>query len=452
MEHRSGDIIVDQGREQRLSATTRGTADASPLFQHALLCQLGLPRRNVKDRIFERRSGAASLLIEAGRWFTGLAWEPQPLPFGTRPRIVMINLCAEAVRTRSRTVNVEHSVRGFLRRLNIDAGGYSMRGFKRQMIALSCCHMQLGFRTNRGVGQVDSKPISRFEAWVTDEDRQRGLWPGEIELSEPFYESLIEHAVPLEPAALSHLQNSAMALDVYCWLAHRLCRVDQPGGIVLSWRVLKEQFGHEFADVREFRRSFLEAITKALSVYGDARVEVVHGGLRLLPSPAPVRCTSSVIARTHEKSGPTSRGTQELTAISANSTTALPISPDTVKTVEALCKGWTARDLWAQSPFANNTSHYKIDESFKKWAWNFYLAPSSANTEVEAGTGCASGIALKPETLVAAQALANGYSVDWLVQTFARWTQKEGRAPRNPDTAFLAWIKSFVGKKPRKRG
>lgn len=442
MEYRSGDIIVDAGRELRPDGASRGPGDATPLFQHALLCQLGLPRRHVKERIFERRSGAASLLLEAGRWYTGLTWEPQPLPYGTRPRIVMINLCAEAVRTRSRTVDVEHSVRGFLRRLNINCDGRSMSRFKKQMIALSCCHMQLGFRTQRGVGQVDSKPIARFEAWISEEECQRGLWPGELELSVPFYDSLIEHAVPLEPAALCHLQNSAMALDVYCWLAHRLCRVDRPAGIILSWSVLKEQFGQEFADVREFRRSFLEAIQKALVVYGDARLEVVRGGLKLLPSPAPVKKTAITVHRAQSKHI-TAPPTPDAKDASPEPVAAMTLSPDTIRIVEALCKGWTAQELWNLSPFARTTRHYRIDESFKKWSWNFYLSASPAKSDTPPNPAT-DRFTLKAESLDAAQALAKGYDVNWLVAKFDAWTQGEGRAPRKPDAAFLAWVRAFV--------
>jgi Plasmid encoded RepA protein/Phage integrase family len=208
-------------------------------YHHGLLCQLGLPRRKPKERVFERRSGDASLLLEAGRWWTGRSWEPQPLPFGTRPRLVMINVCSEAVRTRSATVNVGDSVRGFLRRIGVDGGGNSMAGFKRQMIALSCCHMVLGYSSMLGVGQVDTKPISRFEAWLCNEDRQHGLWPGELDLSPPFFASLMEHAVPLDPEALARLQNSAFAIDIYTWLANRLPRVRERAGVVVSWHALK---------------------------------------------------------------------------------------------------------------------------------------------------------------------------------------------------------------------
>lgn len=444
MEKHAGDIIVDAGREQRPRRQSRDPDGTDPLFQHALLCQLGLPRRHVKERVFERRSGAASLLLEAGRWYTGLNWEPQPLPYGTRPRIVLINLCAEAVRTKSRTVNVEHSMRAFLRRLNIDTSGYSMRGFKRQMIALSCCHMQLGFRTLRGVGQIDSKPISRFEAWVTDEDRQRGLWPGELELSADFYDSLVEHAVPLEAGALSHLQNSAMALDVYCWLAHRLCRVNQPAGIVLSWWVLKEQFGQEFADVREFRRSFLEAMQKAIAVYQDARLEVVRGGLKLLPSSAPIKKARAGLSPVHIPGRSRQHVAERTPSNGPDTVCELPLLPETIGIVETLCKGWTAQELWSRSPFVKSASRYNIDDLFKRWAWKFYLSSPPESTSASAVRMEVPPVRLRPETLTAARALACGQDIDWLVAKFTEWTKGEGRTPRKPDVAFLAWVPSFL--------
>ena len=161
---------------------------------------------------------------------------------------------------------------------------------------VGCCRLQLGYVTAGKVGQIDSKPVSRFEAWLSDEDGQRGLWPGELELSQPFFESLMSHAVPLDGEAIGKLQHSALALDVYSWLAHRLYRVESNAGQVLSWAALKGQFGQEFHETKEFRRTFLEALGKAHEVYRDARLEVVRGGLRLLPSPPPCRRERSVVA------------------------------------------------------------------------------------------------------------------------------------------------------------
>lgn len=266
-----------------------------PQFLHSVLCQLGLPRNPTNDRNFERTSGRVSLSLQAGRSFDGIKWNDQPLPSGTRPRLVLINLCSEAVRRRSADVDIGSSVRDFLRRLNIDTGGESMAQFRRQMMALSVCHMTLAVIGPKGPAQVDAKPIDAFQAWYTDEEGQQALWPGYLRLTDKFYNSLVEHAVPLEQEAIGRLQNSALALDIYSWLAHRLCRVRDPGGIDLSWHVLKEQFGQEYADAKNFKRKFLGALAKAKSVYADARIEQVMGGLRLLPSSPPVKRTMGTV-------------------------------------------------------------------------------------------------------------------------------------------------------------
>jgi hypothetical protein len=254
-----------------------------------VLCQLGLSRNPTPGKTFERRSGRAHLSLQAGRTFDGMKFVDQPLPSGTRPRLVLINLCSEAVRTRGRVVNIGGSVREFLRRLNIDPGGESMAQFRKQMLALSCCHMTLAMMTATGPAQVDAKPIDAFQAWHTNEEGQQTLWPGYIRLTEKFFESLMEHAVPLETKAIGRLQNSAFALDVYSWLAHRLCRVNDPVGVLVSWTALKEQFGQEYSATKDFRRRFLGALKSATSAYQDARIESVKGGLRLLPSPPPVK-------------------------------------------------------------------------------------------------------------------------------------------------------------------
>jgi len=102
---------------------------------------------------------------------------------------------------------------------------------------------------------------------------------------------LREFAVPMDPRALAALRHSALALDVYTWLAHRLHRVNSISGNRLSWENLREQFGQEYNDPKNFKKEMTKALRTVLSVYPDARVEDVAGGLLLLPSPAPIRKT-----------------------------------------------------------------------------------------------------------------------------------------------------------------
>jgi hypothetical protein len=69
--------------------------------------------------------------------------------------------------------------------------------------------------------------VEQFDAWLLNKDtKQRALWPGLLVLSEHFYNSLLEGAVPLDFRALHALKGSALALDTYIWLAHRLHRIE----------------------------------------------------------------------------------------------------------------------------------------------------------------------------------------------------------------------------------
>lgn len=265
-----------------------------PGYLHTVLAQCGMPRRKVDSDTYERTNGSASLLMKAGELWderTG-TWQPQPLPYGTRPRLALIHISAEAVRTRSPVVEVGYSVREYLKLLRVAINGPEHASFQRQMRALAACEMRLGMGAET---IMDAAPIKRFRAWHAELDGQRALWPGTVTLSSDFFDSLLDAAVPLDMNAVARLTHSALALDVYAWLAHRLHRVRAPTGEPISWLALQAQFG-EYQNVKYFRREALEALAAVLVAYPAARVEAVRGGLRLLPSPPPV--PKRIVART----------------------------------------------------------------------------------------------------------------------------------------------------------
>jgi len=285
------------GRVVEASAEIRERAPERLGFQHAVLCQVGLPRRHHDGRTFERTSGTASLLVEAGRLWDGRAWREQPLPYGPRPRLALIHVITEAVRTRSPVVEVGNSVREFLTKLGSHTSGRDYAAFRRQMMALAACRMTLGMAAGGAAVTVDAKPFKRFEAWLHPTGDQHTLWPGELELTGEFYDTLREHAVPLDHRALAALAHSALAIDIYTWLAHRLHRVRKAEGVMLSWGNLREQFGTEYRDGRDFKRAFRLALRQSLAVYPEAKVEDVIGGVRLRASLPPVRQTRTLVRR-----------------------------------------------------------------------------------------------------------------------------------------------------------
>ena len=114
------------------------------------------------------------------------------------------------------------------------------------------------------------------------------LWPSVVRLSQEYFDSLASHAVPLDERAIAALANSALALDVYAWLAQRLHRIPKGKPQRLSWPSLHEQFGQGYRHLRQFRAAFLKVLADVHAQYPAARVEVDEAGLTLRSSLPPV--------------------------------------------------------------------------------------------------------------------------------------------------------------------
>lgn len=282
--------------EANLEISEMGNTDR-PEYLHALLCQLGLPRSRTDERTFQRSAGNASMMISAGGVYNGRDFDLVPLPYGAMPRLTLIHLCSEAIRQQSPVIDVGDGIKPFMRALGLKIGGAQWDTFKRQMTYLAAAEMTFGWLDNGKIRQKKFAPVHEFAAWQDPGTHQRSLWPDEIIMSTAFYETLREHAVPLDPRAVHALQGSALALDVYAWLAGRLCRVRKAGGVKLSWANLKDQFGHEYRCAKDFKKKFVPALRNALIVYPAAQVSEEMGGIRLYPSPSPIPKTSVIMLR-----------------------------------------------------------------------------------------------------------------------------------------------------------
>jgi hypothetical protein len=330
-----------------------------PEFLHAVLCQVSLPRNPSKERTFVRTSGNVSVQIKAGDYFDGLKWIPQSLPSGTRPRLVLIHACSEAIRTQSPHVQIGESVSEFLRQLKIDTDGRTMKYFRREMMALSVCEMTFAWKSGDEVVQTKAPPIRTFHAWMVDDGKQRCLWPGQMKLDNEFFETLLAHAVPLDPRAIGALKGSSLAIDTYAWLAHRLCRIRTPKGVMLSWQNLHDQFGAEYASVKKFKQSFLHALRQAHAVYKHAKIEQVRGGLLLQSSPPPIARKSVVVALP-----------------APPKPAALPrryVSEDALDQVRKIAPGWDRQYLLARYMdwIEGKEPPRDIDRAFLGWAKKF---------------------------------------------------------------------------------
>lgn len=257
-------------------------------FTHAVFCQVGLPRSKVEGREFMRQSGNAWVSVQAG-WLDEPGKGPvaQSIPYGAMPRLALAWVSTYAVRNKTREIPIGDSAAEFLRLMGMDSDGRRYTTLRQQMHALAACRLQIGYKGRTFNGQA----VEQFDAWLTNkETRQRSLWPGLMVLSDHFHSALLDSAVPLDNRALHALKGSALALDIYAWLAHRLHRIEGKGQI-LHWKSLREQFAQEYQGKdpdKDFKGSFLPQLKKVLAVYPQAKVKPVSGGLLLLGSPPPI--------------------------------------------------------------------------------------------------------------------------------------------------------------------
>ncbi len=261
-------------------------------FLHTVQCQCGIPYKNPGDDvlIWDRKQGNASLRLEAGSAIdphTG-NFKQLGLPYGEKPRLVLIHLATEAVRTGNPVVDVEESMTGFARSLGLETNGQQLRSLKDQLARLAAASVRLGIVEEGRAVQVQAHFVSAFDLWFPKQTDQRLLWPSTVRLSEEYFQSLGNHAVPLDQRAVAALASSAMALDTYAWLAQRLHRVPASKPQFIPWTALHEQFGQGFARIRDFRRSFLQTLHQVQSAYPSARLAADERGLTLTHSPPPI--------------------------------------------------------------------------------------------------------------------------------------------------------------------
>jgi hypothetical protein len=241
---------------------------------------------------WEKRQGRATLLVQAGEaldpktgHFTQLA-----LPYGPKARLLLMHLNGEAVRRQSPVIPVEDSMTAFFRRLmGKTQDGRQVRMLKAQLSALAAATFRMGIINGEHALQIDTKVVGAFNLWFDKDESQRVLWPSTLKLSLDYYGSLTRFAVPLDERAISALKDSAVALDIYCWLAQRLHRVPEGKPQFVPWTALHEQFGQGYAQIRQFRAFFLRQLAEVAEVYPEARMEADAKGLQLWQSPPPVR-------------------------------------------------------------------------------------------------------------------------------------------------------------------
>ena len=251
-------------------------------------CLTSLPHKRLNnDERWVREQGRVSLLVEPGleRKRDG-SFVSIGVPYGAKARLILIYLQTEALRNRSREVELGRSMNDWLGRLGIEAGGSTYKAVQEQANRISLCRLTFYWSGDHDSGFQKENIVTSGINLSSRDSNQDSLWKSSVLLSETFYSALTNHPVPVLETAIKMLSSSSMSIDIYVWLAYRLHVLTKPQPI--SWPSLFAQFGAGFGQLWSFKPKFKTVLEQALAVYPEAIVSHSDQGIILHPSPSPI--------------------------------------------------------------------------------------------------------------------------------------------------------------------
>jgi Plasmid encoded RepA protein len=248
-------------------------------FTYSGFALTSLPHKPQQSSTWRREGHNLTLVLQAG---VDRNEKSIGLPYGSYARFILLFLQSEAIRTRSREIELGRSMRVWLSTMGLSIGGMTYKNVSEQARRISGC--TLTFFADKSGAQIKSRGgFVKSEITMTATlGEQPALWQDRVLLDEDFYRALSEHPVPVSESALRAIGPRSMVIDVYIWLAYRLHALKKD--IEVGWPALFAQFGAGFSTVRRFRQHFLECLSFALAAYPEAHVSIGDRGIILRPS------------------------------------------------------------------------------------------------------------------------------------------------------------------------
>ena len=151
-------------------------------FLHSVLSQCFLPyRQPPADTVeYHRKNGRVSLVVSAGHLFDPVTGDmvKQGIPYGSRPRLLMLHLCSEAVRRQSAIIPIGDSMSAFMQDLGLKVTG-GKRGtigrFKEQLNRLAASRIQMGMMFGDRATTFNTQVVDQFDVWFPTDPKQKVL-------------------------------------------------------------------------------------------------------------------------------------------------------------------------------------------------------------------------------------------------------------------------------------
>jgi len=270
----------------QIYTTPATAADAVYLAREFIACTL--PHRDPGNVLsWSRTNGNLTLGIVAGVDVeTG---ESYGIPYGIIPRLLLVWMVTEIIRTKSRRLELGNRLSDFLLKLGLDPSRGGTRSDSRrtreqiERLFHASIHFVESFKSEgRRSGKAwkeGMKIAPDGVLWWSDKDHeQAALFGSWIEVSEEFYKAVMAAPCPLDIRVLRNIKDSSLGIDLYTILnreAFLAVKDDKPR--FLAWEWLHEQTGNEYKNLDNFRRDALVQVKAIMAVHSGLLIKPQRG-------------------------------------------------------------------------------------------------------------------------------------------------------------------------------
>ena len=262
-------------------------------FYGSLFASVSFPAKTPKKRHWTRTNGRDTLVIEAGTApkirrrkivkddHGNTEREALLVPAGIIPRHIMLYLSYVWVIKRqqgeqSKTINLGGSLNDFLKRINMPKGGKQYTLVLEQVRRLFNCRIGATRESGSGYQEQTPAPIITEQQiwWTAKQPDQQTILPSTITISDSLA-AILEKSFPLNLETVQAIGKNVLAFDLYAWLTSRHYSITKP--VTISFKALHEQFGAEYAEVRDFKIRLKRAFELVGKHYKHNSVLTTHG-------------------------------------------------------------------------------------------------------------------------------------------------------------------------------
>jgi hypothetical protein len=295
-ERKSLAISKTTARVMDTAVIVRENPEAEIAYMARELVQCTLPYKDPGDvEVWTRENHGLFIGITPGHNLK--TKERLGIPYGSLPRLILFWLTTEAVRTKSRRIELGGNYSEFIGKLGLTTGG-GPRGdwtrLREQMTRLLCASIVAQQHVEdssgrKGFKQRDLNLTTAVELWWDPKNPdQLATFQSWVELSDYFYGLATTAPVPTDMRVLRALKSSPLALDLYTMMTHAAFVASKSGRPnSITWDDFASQLGTGMDRTRDFKRKILAKLKVIQQLYPDLRLADTEGGLAVLPTSKP---------------------------------------------------------------------------------------------------------------------------------------------------------------------